>query len=380
MKPIDTRTRSGAAVEEAGGILTVDLGALAANWRELKKRAAPARCAAVVKADGYGLGIRPVARALSDSGCETFFVATLDEARRVRAALPAATIYVLDGEHPGAAAQFRTVRALPVLGSWPEIDEWNSFAQESGEALAAAVHFDTGMNRHGLAAADAGAFADRMETLRFKPSLIMSHLACADEPAQAMNAKQIGDFREIAALFAAVPASLANSAGLLAHKDSYFDLVRPGISLYGGRAVASGENPMRPVVELQLRIIQVRHARKGEPVGYGAASHLKGDGRLAICAAGYADGIFRAAGSSDDRRGAEAIVAGNHCPLAGRVSMDLVAIDVTDVPEADVKRGDFATLIGGSISVDDFAAHAGTIGYEALVNLGRRYARIYRGG
>jgi alanine racemase len=208
----------------------------------------------------------------------------------------------------------------------------------------------------------------------------MSHLVCADEPAHPMNAKQISDFRTIAGFFPGVPASLANSAGLLAHKDSHFDLVRPGISLYGGRAVIGGENPMRPVVRLDLRIIQVRSVKSGEPVGYGAAQTMQRDSRIAVCAGGYADGIFRAVGSTDRRRGADAIVAGKRCPLAGRVSMDLIAVDVTDVPENAVKRGDFATLLGDEIGVDEFAVHAGTIGYEALTALGRRYARDYRGG
>jgi alanine racemase len=379
MKPMTSATRGGPAKDEAGGALTIDLGALAANYRALKKGASPARCAAVVKADGYGLGLKPVGRALAEAGCDTFFVAILEEARRLRAALPTVTIYVLDGLNPDTAAEFRTLRAQPVLGSWPEIDEWDTFARESSEPLAAAIHFDTGMNRHGLAATDTKTLAERARLLNFKPSLVMSHLACADEPAHPMNAKQVAAFRAIAALFPGTPASLANSAGLLAQKDTHFDLVRPGIALYGGRAVIGAENPMRPVVRLDLRIVQVRRAAKGEPVGYGAAEHLKRDSRIAVCAAGYADGIFRAAGSSDKRSGAEAVVAGRRCPLVGRVSMDLIAVDVTEVPEAEVKRGDFAALIGDGITVDDFAAHAGTIGYEVLANLGRRYARAYLG-
>jgi alanine racemase len=235
------------------------------------------------------------------------------------------------------------------------------------------------MARHGLAAADAKVLAERLRLLHFKPSLIMSHLACGDEPAHPMNGKQIAAFRGISARFPGVTASLANSAGVLAHPDSHFDLVRPGIALYGGRAVIGVGNPMRAVVRLDLRIVQVRHVAKAEPVGYGAAQSLKRDGRIAVCAAGYADGIFRAAGSSDRQSGAEVVVAGRRCALVGRVSMDLIAIDVTDVPEAEVKRGDFATLIGEGLSVDDFAAHAGTIGYEVLTAFGRRYSRIYLG-
>ena len=363
---------------EAGGQLTIDLGALAANWRELKRRASPARCSAVIKADGYGLGLTPVATALAKTGCDTFFVALLDEARRLRAALPMATIYVLDGLMPGTAPEFRKLRVEPVLGSWTEIEEWDAFAHDSSKPLPAAVHIDTGMTRLGLAADEARLLAERLRLLHFKPSLVMSHFACADEPAHPLNAKQIATFRALAALFPGTPASLANSAGLLAHPDSHFDLVRPGISIYGGRAVIGQENPMQPVVRLDLRILQVRNAAKDMSVGYGATRTLARDSRIAICAAGYADGIFRAVGSSDKRSGAELVVTGRRCPLVGRVSMDLIAVDVTDVP--NVKRGDFATLLGEGISVDEFASHAGTIGYETLTSLGRRYARVYVGG
>jgi alanine racemase len=368
------------AREEAGGVLTVDLSAIAANWQVLRSRASKARCSAVVKADGYGLGLEQVSRALAAAGCDTFFVAVLEEARRLRAALPTASIYVLDGLNPGTAAEFRTLRVQPVLGSLGELDEWNAFAKDAGERLPAAIHVDTGMARLGLAPSEAKIFAERVRSFSFTPSLLMSHLACADEPAHPMNAKQTSDFRTIAGFFPGVPASLANSAGLLAHKDSHFDLVRPGISLYGGRAVIGGENPMRPVVRLDLRVIQVRSVKKGEPIGYGAAQTMQRDSRIAVCAGGYADGIFRAVGSTDQRRGADAIIAGKRCPLAGRVSMDLLAVDVTDVSENAVKRGDFATLLGDEISVDEFATHAGTIGYEALTALGRRYVRDYRGG
>jgi alanine racemase len=379
MKQTGTTWAPAPAIDDAGGILTIDLNALVSNWHALKQRSAPARCAAVVKADGYGLGM-PVALALANAGCDVFFVALLDEAKRLRAVLPTATIYVLNGLNPSATDEFRKFRIEPVLGSWDEIDEWDAFALSCGEPLPAAIHVDTGMARHGLSGEDAKVLAERMRLLNFKPSLVMSHLACADEPAHPMNAKQIADFRSIASLFPGIPASLANSAGILAHSDAYFDLVRPGIALYGGRAVLTGANPMQPVVRLDLRIVQVRRAAQGGTVGYGAKQHLKRDSRLAICAAGYADGIFRAAGSSDQLIGAEAIVAGERCPLVGRISMDFIAIDVTNLPESSVKRGDFATLLGDEIGIDEFAGHAGTIGYETLTALGRRYARIYRGG
>jgi len=366
--------------EEAAGVLTVDLGALAANWHDLKKRAGAARCSAVVKADAYGVGLERASAALGAAGCDVFFVALIDEARRLRATLPTATIYVLNGLAPGTAGEFRKHRIEPVLGSWPEIDEWDAFAAASGEPLPAAIHIDTGMTRHGLSPEEAAALAERVRLLNFQPSLVMSHFACADEPANAMNARQIGEFRALASLFPGVPASLANSAGILGQKDAMFDLVRPGISLYGGRALLAGDNPMRPVVRVDIRIAQVRKARKGDAVGYGAQQHLARDGRLAICGAGYADGIFRAAGGSDTRAGADAIVAGKRCPIVGRISMDFFAVDVSALPDDAVKRGDFATILNEEIGVDEFAAHAGTIGYEVLTALGRRYARIYRGG
>ncbi len=366
--------------EEAVGVLTIDLGALVSNWEALRQRAGTARCSAVVKADAYGIGAERAATALASAGCDTFFVALLDEARRLRAVLPTATIYVLNGLAPGTAGEFRKYRLEPVLGSWPEIDEWDAFANASSEPLPAAIHIDTGMTRHGLGRDEATALAERAHLLNFRPSLVMSHFACADEPANAMNARQIGEFRALANLFPGVPASLANSAGILGQPDAMFDLVRPGISLYGGRALLAGGDEMKPVVRLDVRIVQVRRAKKGDAVGYGAQHHLAQDGRVAICGAGYADGLFRAAGGSDVRRGADAIIAGRRCPLVGRVSMDFFAVDVSALPEDAVKRGDFATLLNEEIGVDELAAHAGTIGYEVLTALGKRYARIYRGG
>jgi alanine racemase len=364
---------------ESPGLLTIDLAALAANWKALAKRAGKAKCAAVVKADAYGIGLEQAAAALHQAGADTFFVATFDEALRLRTALPAVTIYLLNGLNPGTAELVCGIDVRPVLGSMAEIEEWNAHSQASGEECPAAIHVDTGMNRHGISIAEAGALASKLVTdaIAFKPTLVMSHLACADEPEHTKNKEQIDAFKAIAAKFPGVPASLCNSAGLLAFPEAHFDLVRPGISLYGGRALVSGENPTQPVVKLQARVITVRDAKAGETVGYGARLKLARDSRLAVISAGYADGLFRAGGSSDNKKGAEAIVAGTRCSIAGRISMDLIAIDVTDVPAAKIKRGDLVTLIGDGITVDDLAAHARTIGYEVLTSLGRRWKRIY---
>jgi alanine racemase len=363
----------------AGGLLAIDLGALAANYRDLAARARPAACAAVVKADAYGIGLERAAAALARAGCKTFFVALLDEALKLRTVLPEATIYVLNGLNPGTAAAFRDIDARPVLGSMQEIEEWDGAARAAKEPLAAAIHIDTGMSRHGLSADEARTLAGRLKSLAFAPALVMSHLARADETNHPMTAKQIADFKAIVAKFPGIDASLANSAGLLAYPDSHFDLVRPGISLYGGRALIEGENPMRPVVRLDVRIVQVREAKAGNTVGYGGEFELKRDSRLAVISAGYADGIPRASGASNEKRGIEAVIAGRRCPAVGRVSMDLVAIDVTELAEGAVKRGDLATLLGEGISVDDLAAPSGTVGYEVLTRLGSRYRRTYIG-
>lgn len=364
---------------EATGLLTVDLASLVANWKTLAKRAGKAQCAAVVKADAYGTGLEPAGQALARAGCETFFVATFDEALRLRTILPTVTIYLLNGLNPGTAELVCGIDVRPVLGSLAEIEEWEAHADASGEEAPAAIHIDTGMNRHGLTLAEAEAIAPKLVTdeYTFTPTLVMSHLACADEPSHEMNKQQIEAFAQIVKKFPGIPASLCNSAGLLAFPEAHFDLVRPGVALYGARALNAGENPMQPVVKLQARVVTVREAKAGTSVGYGARLKLPRDSRIAIVSAGYADGIFRAAGSSDNKKGAEAVVAGQRCNVAGRISMDLLAVDVTDVPADKIKRGDLVTLLGDGISVDDLAGHARTIGYEVLTSLGRRWKRIY---
>lgn len=364
---------------ESTGLLTIDLAALAANWSALAERAGTAKCAAVVKADGYGTGLEQAALALQKAGADTFFVATFDEALRLRTLMPSVTIYLLNGVNPGTAELICGIDVWPVLGSMAEIEEWNAHCKENGEEAPAAIHIDTGMNRHGISLAEAEALAPKLPTddIAFKPSLLMSHFACADEPSHPLNRQQIDMFNAIRRKFPGIPASLCNSAGLLAFPEAHFDLVRPGIALYGGRALADGENPMQPVVNLQARIVTVRDAKAGTTVGYGAQRKLARDSKLAILSAGYADGIFRAAGSRDDKDGAEAMVAGVRCPLAGRISMDLLVVDVTDVPAGKAKRGDLVTLLGDGIGVDDLASHSGTIGYEVLTALGPRWKRIY---
>ena len=369
-------TESGPAQGEAGGILTINLAAIVANWRALKARAANAECAAVVKADGYGCGIEQVAGALAAAGCKTFFVANLAEARRLRAIAPEAIVYVLNGLLPGTAPPYAEANLRPVIGSRAELDEWTAFRSASGWNGAAALHVDTGINRLGFAMDDAADVATR-HGKKHGIALVMSHFACSEEE-HPLNAKQIERFGRVRALFPGTPGSLSNSSGIFLGSSAHHDLVRPGVALYGANPTPGKPNPMRTVVTLEGRVVQVRAVAQGATVGYSATWTAKRPTRLAIVSVGYADGFLRAASARDDKPGAEAMVSGRRCPLAGRVSMDLIAIDVTDLAAGAVTRGDLVTLLGDNITVDDLAERAGTIGYEVLTSLGRRYRRIYR--
>ena len=369
-----------AALAPATGVLTVDLDAVVANWRKLEKTAVPAECAGVIKADAYGCGLDPVARALAAAGCKTFFVATLDEARAARAAVPSAAIYVLDGFFQNCGDAYAELNARPVIGDLNELAEWDVFCRRSGWEGGAGIHIDTGMNRLGLTISEAQGIIPRINAGDHGITLVMSHLACAELLNHPQNARQLASFREIASLFSGVPASLANSSGVFLGAQFQFDLVRPGAGLYGINPTPEADNPMQGVVDLKARIVHIRSLDKGETVGYGGTWTARRPTKLAIVSAGYADGYFRAGGSNDGTRGAEVIVAGKRCPIAGRVSMDLIAVDITDLEKNAARRGHMATLIGEGITVDELAHHFGTIGYEVLTSLGRRYARVYKGG
>ncbi len=369
-----------AALAGSTGVLTIDLDAIVANWRKLEKTGVPAECAGVVKADAYGCGIDPVTRALAAAGCKTFFVATLDEARAARAAAKSAAIYVLDGCFQNCGDAFAQIDCRPVIGDLYELAEWDVFCRRTGWAGGAAIHIDTGLNRLGLTLVDAQSIVPRIVAGDHGITLVMSHLACAETLNHPLNARQVATFREIASLFAGVPASLANSSGIFLGPQFQFDLVRPGAAIYGVNPTPEADNPMQGVVDLKARIVQIRNVERGDSVGYGATWTARRPTRLAIVAAGYADGYFRAAGSNDGSRGAEVVVAGKRCLVAGRISMDLLAVDVTDLPNNAVRRGHMVTLIGQGITVDELAHHFGTTGYEVLTSLGRRYAREYKGG
>jgi alanine racemase len=363
--------------ESTGGTLSVNLSAIDLNWRMLARKVVPGECAAVVKANAYGLGLEPVTRTLASAGCKTFFVADLAEARRVRACTEEATIYVLNGFSYEGSSAFVEIRVRPVINTMTELAEWDAFVTSHLWRGGAALHVDTGMNRLGISAAEAAALAPRVHMENHGISLLISHLACAEIAEHPLNNVQTRLFREIRTLYPGVPASLANSSGIFLGEWTHCDLVRPGAALYGINPTPGNANPMRAVVELTGRILQVREIGPGDTVGYGAMWTAKRPTRLAVAALGYADGLMRS-GSGTDRGGGAAIVAGKRCPFAGRISMDLVCIDITETPQGKVRRGDMATFIGGGVTIDDVANAAGTIGYEILTRLGRRGHVVHR--
>ena len=361
----------------AGGWLTIDLGAVVANWRALRDRVAPAECAAVVKADAYGLGIDQVAPALSAAGCRSFFVAHLGEAVTLRRLLPAdRDIYVLNGIPPGTAAAFLAHDLLPVLNSASQIGAWRTLAAAEGRALPAALQIDTGMSRFGLSPDEVAALAARPGAYDgIETRLVMSHLGCADTPSHPANALQRDGFARLRPLLPAAPSSLAASSGIFLGRGFHLDMVRPGAALYGVPPTEARPNPMRAAVRLQGRVVQTHTIPVGAFVGYGAAFVAARLSRIATVAIGYADGFLRAGGGSG-----HASLPGHDTllPIVGRISMDCLAVDVTDLPAEALPDGAPLDLIGPHRPLADAAAAAGTIGYEMLTALGARYHRTYR--
>jgi alanine racemase len=362
-----------------GGQLSIDLGALARNWRALDKVSAGALTAAVVKADAYGVGIEMASRALHAAGARFFFVATPDEGMAVRAVLPDAHIFILYGLYPGAANLYIRQNLMPVLSSMTMLEEWLAKCLERNEAYPSAFHFDTGINRLGLRLNEAALVRESIEKLGYAPQMVMSHLACADQPSHEKNRTQLALFGSVMAQFPGIPASLSNSAGLMTGRDYHFQMVRPGIALYGGRAVSGRKNPMQPVVTLHVPILQVTEGRTGETVGYGATYTLNRNSKLAVLGYGYADGYLRSLSGTNQRPGGKVFIRGKICPVVGKISMDLTVVDITELGSDLPMPGEGAEVLGAHISVDDQADAGGTIGYEILTSLKGRYSRNYVG-
>ncbi|MGK2740044.1 alanine racemase [Tepidicaulis sp. LMO-SS28] len=361
----------------SGACLTVDLGAVQENYRRLGAETQGAEVAACVKADAYGLGLSQVVPALLETGCRIFFVAEPLEGMAVRALAPQADIYVLDGFFSPAAALYRDYALRPVLATRAQIEDWLAFTGEAG-ALPAGLHFDTGINRLGLSAAETDwLLGDAGTKAALDIRLVMSHLACAEETESPMNAAQLARFQNCRAAFPDARASLCNTAGVFLGPEFHFDIVRPGVGLYGGNPMhGRRESPFLPVAHVAARVLQVREIAKGETVGYGATFTAPAPRRIATLAAGYGDGIFRRVGG--DKPQAEVVISGHKAPVVGRVSMDLITADVTALPEEAVQAGMMAEILGTTLTVDHLATAAGTIGYEVLTRLGNRYHRSYK--
>jgi len=363
---------------EATGIVEIDLAALARNYRLLARAAAPGDCGAVVKADAYGLGVASVARALEAAGCRHFFVATPAEGVELRSVLPRTDIFVLEGLAGSSREALRAAGLVPVLNSLAELVAWGSTGP-------AAVQLDTGMSRLGLSAADVDVLKQQGQGAGAGVGVgvgksagtvdvryAMTHFACAEEPAHALNDRQLAAFAELRTFWPKARTSLGNSAALLSGQRFASDLARPGVTLYGANPFVGRASPVEPVVTVRGRILQIREIEAGTSVGYDATFVARRRTRLAVVGVGYADGYLR----SLSNRGIAA-VAGQRVPVAGRVSMDLTCLDITDVGQNAVAVGDWATLIGGEVPLDEIAVLAGTNAYELLTRLGPRLERRY---
>lgn len=363
---------------EAGTVLTIDLAALVENWRTLQAVCGEAECGAVVKADAYGLGVEPVVRALYAAGCKTFFVGHVFEGREVRTLAPDAAIYVLNGMRPRTGHIYADHALRPVLCSVPEMEDFGQFCATSGRRtpdgskLAAALHLDCGLHRLGLGPYDLER-ADRLSPL-FEVTLLLGEIARTSDSCAVQG--QIEVFDTMRERFPKGRASIAHSAAIFCESTPLYDLVRPGYALYGGNPVPGRPNPMRPVVKLEARIISLRILEPGTRVGEAPGWRAGGPRRIAMIAAGLGDGIPHAFTRNKPQRGGVALVHGARCQFVSGIGMDVSAIDVTDATY--LERGEWVELIGKTITIDDFAAAAGTSGYEVLARLGQRCHRRYQ--
>ncbi|MGV8996902.1 MAG: alanine racemase [Parvibaculaceae bacterium] len=359
-------------------LLTIDLDAVAGNYARYRTLAKGADVACAVKANAYGLGLAPVARALDGAGCTSYFVANVHEGQTLRRVLPNARIFTLNGLNKETAKICATHKLQPCLGSLAEIEIYVEAAKTIGRPLSAALHFDTGMSRLGFDKPEAAKLiADKSLLDGIRVSLVMSHLARSEETDEAQNGLQLSRFKAIRSAFSDVPASLANSAGVLLSPDYHFDLVRPGYAIYGGTPVEGQASPVTPAVKAEARILQIRDVEAGDTAGYNAKWTAGAPARLAVIAIGYADGYLRSL--SSDRGGGRVWINGYFSAIAGRVSMDTIIVDVSHIPADAIQCGDMAELIGPHVTLDDVAVRAKTNGYEVLTRLGERYKRHYTG-
>lgn len=342
--------------------LTVNLSAVRANYQLLKEKSSPAACAAVVKADAYGLGMPAIANALADAGCTMFYVATLKEGIALREILPEAQIGVFHGPYSGEEREFAAHTLMPVLNHAEQLARWNY-------ALPYALHVDTGMTRLGI---DYQSLSARHTSLSAPPSLLLSHLACANTPDHPMNQKQLAALQHARVLFPDVPVSFANSSGIFLDGDYHFQQVRPGCALYGITPNANLPNPMQHVATLSAPILQIRTLEDDADIGYGATYHAPAGNRIAVLQIGYADGYNRLLGGRANVR-----IAGYVVPVVGRVSMDMITADVTNIPLSVLETATHADCLWEGYDVNIMAENLDTIGYEIFTRIGARVQRLY---
>jgi alanine racemase len=359
------------ADSSASGVLSINLDALSNNYRRLVKQAGASEVAGVVKANGYGLGAREVAACLRTAGCRSFFVAHAEEGMILRESLDDARIFVLHGLAEGTEKDIADAKLIPVLNQPDELRRYATLALSRDQRLPAALQLDTGMCRLGFSAKEAEGI-DRQDLEAVDPVLVISHLVSAEESENPLNQEQFDCFERRPGCLSRVPASLANSSGIFLGSAFHFDLCRPGIALYGVNPTPGRPNPMEPVVTLSAPVLQVHEVEEATTVGYNATYSVPAGGRIATVPVGYADGYLRSAGER-----AKARIAGELVPVAGRVSMDLITLDISALPANSVRPGCMAELIFGPNGVDQLAEAADTIGYEVLTRLGTRFARRY---
>lgn len=359
-------------------VLGVNLDAIVANYRTLSTVVKPAVCSAVVKADAYGMGASRVCAALHQAGCRDFFVAYLDEGIALRQILPAtgqesAAIYVLNGYFEGLEPEFANSNLIPVLSNIPQIQQWRRFGERQGKLLPAALHVDTGMTRNGIPADELALLREDPRLLQgIQVKLILSQMAFSEDRDNPFHEIQRRRFQEARKALPAAPASLAKSATIFLDSSYHFHLVRPGIALYGATQPFESTPQLSPALDVWVRIYQVQNVQKGQGVGYHQTYSFPSGGRVATLAVGYADGYPWSLGNTG-----YVTIAGYQAPIVGRISMDMVSVDVTDIPEPLVHPGGWVQLIGEAVTIHDLAAYAKTTPYEILLRLGKRYKRVY---
>lgn len=366
-----------------GATLDIDLGAIQRNWCLFNKTAPNTQMGACVKADAYGLGMAYVAPALAQQGCQHFFVADPQEGVTLRKLLPDVNIYIMDGVFADALDSYTSHRLTPCLKSMTDVDAWCAKALRE---LPAALHVDTGMHRLGISLNDLKAVKDKLDAADIEPVFLMSHLACADDPAHSQNTAQLAIFQKAQEIFPAMPMSFANSAGVFLGEAYQGDIARPGIGLYGGSPFLKQESPFEAVVSLRGRVLQIQDVPAGDGIGYGASYITPSPSRIAVLGFGYGDGLFRHIGrpnllpvnnAKNDLLRIGVFFGEMKAPIVGRLSMDQLTVDVSHIPESVALEGAWAEILGKNQTIDDFAKAAGTIGYEVLTSLGYRYHRHY---